>query len=244
MNATITPAMKSDFNSIVELITEMNELEGREVFQHISERALSLAVAYKQKYFGNVEETTTKEIQIAETPKKTRKPRAKKEETTEGIEPPAAPVKKPRAPRKKAVEPAVVEPDVTEPVTTEPIVVDMTTTTTTETPKKKTRAKKETPAEGEEPPAAPKKPRAPRKKKSRHDMSDDCFSEELQSFDVLREFVKDDEVRNNIKTSELKEEFREWVDAIPDEEWNKKAFKEDFISYVRQFLEYKYGPSN
>jgi len=42
----------------------------------------------------------------------------------------------------------------------------------------------------------------------------------------------------------LKEEFREWVDAIPDEEWNKKAFKEDFISYVRQFLEYKYGPSN
>jgi len=242
MSTTITQTMKDDFNSIVELITEMNSLEGREVFIPIIERALSLAVAYKQKYFGNVE-TTTKEIQVTETPKKTRKPRAKKEETTEGIEPPAAPVKKPRAPRKKAVEPAVVEPDVTEPVTTEPIVVDMTTTTT-ETPKKKTRAKKETPVEGEEPPAAPKKPRAPRKKKSRLDMSDDCFSEELQSFDVLSEFVKDKEVRDAIKTSELKEEFREWVDGLPDEEWNKKAFNEDFMYYVRQFLENKYGPSN
>jgi len=136
--SAITPEMKSDFNSIVELIIEMNELEGREVFKHISERALALALAYKQKYL---------EIQETENPKK-----------------------------------------------------------------------------------------APR-----YDLDDDGFGEELQSFDVLSEFIKDKKVRDAIKTSELNKEFREWVDSIPDGLWNQKRFEEEWIDYVRMFLEHKYG---
>ena len=137
--SAITPEMKSDFNSIVELIIEMYELEGRKVYQHISERALALALAYKRKYL---------EIQETEKPKK-----------------------------------------------------------------------------------------APR-----YDLDDDGFSEELDSFDVLSEFIKDEKVRYAINTNELNKEFREWVDSIPDGLWNQTKFEEEWIDYVRMFLEFKYGP--
>jgi septation ring formation regulator EzrA len=79
------------------------------------------------------------------------------------------------------------------------------------------------------------------KKAPRYDMDDDGFSEELQAFDVLSEFVKDEKVRDAINTSELNKEFREWVDAIPDSLWNQKRFYEEWIFYVRDFLKHKYG---
>uniref|UniRef100_A0A6C0CH03 Uncharacterized protein n=1 Tax=viral metagenome TaxID=1070528 RepID=A0A6C0CH03_9ZZZZ len=75
----------------------------------------------------------------------------------------------------------------------------------------------------------------------RVEISDDTFSEELQTFGLLREFIPNKDERNKIKTSELKAEFIDWVESIPEDEWDEEEFNENLVFYLTHFFEYKYG---